>query len=98
MHVRFGAATVPGATASESTQTSAPAGTPTYANYAAPAAFGNNAGEPSIGIDWKTGKVFFQSNVNTYRVSFDDCSSPARTTWEDKSAPTAVISLDPIGF
>jgi len=90
---------LPGATASEQlTQAAAPAGTPTYANYAAPAAAGNNAGEPSIGVDWKTGKVFFQSNVNTYRVSFDDCSSPARTTWEDKTAPTAVNSLDPIGF
>ena len=82
---------LPGATASERvTQASAPAGTPTYQNYAAQAALGNNAGEPSIGVDRKTGKVFFESNVNTYRVGFDDCSSPARTTWEDKSAPTSV--------
>jgi uncharacterized repeat protein (TIGR01451 family) len=92
---------LPGASAFQRTLQAAaapPAGTPTYAIYSAPAAFGNNAGEPSIGNDWKTGKAFFQSNVNTYRVGFDDCSSPARTTWEDKSAPTAVNSLDPIGF
>src|SRR5437763_17108190 len=90
---------LPGATASEqTTQAAAPAGTPIYANYAAPAAFGNNAGEPSIGADWKTGKVFFQSNVNTYRVSFDDCSSPARAAWEDKTAPTSATTLDPILF
>jgi uncharacterized repeat protein (TIGR01451 family) len=107
MHVRFSAATVtalallalvPGAAASESTQTAAPAGTPTYASYSAPAAFGNNAGEPSIGVDWKTGNVFFQSNTSTYRVSFDDCSSPARATWEERSAPTSVTTLDPILF
>jgi uncharacterized repeat protein (TIGR01451 family) len=90
---------LPGATASEqASQAASPAATPTYANYAAPAALGNNAGEPSIGVDWKTGKVFFESNISTYRVSFDDCSSPARTTWEDRSAPTSVQSLDPILF
>jgi uncharacterized repeat protein (TIGR01451 family) len=108
MHLRFGAATVaalalfalvPGATASEQvTQAATPAGTPTYANYAAPAALGNNAGEPSIGVDWKTGKVFYQSNVNTYRLNFDDCSSPARAAWEDRTAPTSAATLDPILF
>jgi hypothetical protein len=29
---------------------------------------------------------------------FDDCSSPAKTTWEDKIAPTSITSLDPILF
>jgi len=43
---------------------------------------GNGAGEPSIGVNPATGKVFFQSNTQTLRVTFDDTSSPARTTWE----------------
>ena len=64
---------------------------------------GNNAGEPSIGIDWapkvaslrndanKTntgGVAFFQSGNNTLRVSFDDRTVPSTALWEDKSAPT----------
>lgn len=45
------------------------------------------------------GVVFFTANLNEFRVSFDDCSSPAKNLWEDKTAPTeGIISLDPIGF
>jgi len=69
-----------------------------YFNYQAPAGLGTGAGEPSIGVNPKTGKVFFEANTQTLRVTFDDTSSPARTTWEDKSAPNAVTSLDPILF
>jgi hypothetical protein len=86
-----------------------------------------SAGEPSIGIDWtphtpfgmslKHGTVnsggiaFFTANLNEYRVSFDDCSSPAKNPntpsgtltnaplWEDVTNSTErQISLDPIGF
>jgi hypothetical protein len=86
-----------------------------------------SAGEPSIGIDWtphtpfgmslKHGTVnsggiaFFTANLNEYRVSFDDCSSPAKNPntpagtltnaplWEDVTNSTEKeISLDPIGF
>jgi hypothetical protein len=38
------------------------------------------------------------SDLHTYRVSFDDSTSPAAATWEDKSAPNNVTSLDPILF
>jgi hypothetical protein len=75
---------------------------PGYANYQPPAAsgFGGDAGEPSIGANWKTGKVVFQSNTHTLRVTFNDSVSPATATWEDKSAAppncTAVTGLDPI--
>ena len=72
-------------------------GVPRYQNYAAPNGLGTNAGEPSIGVDWPTGKVFMSSNTQTLRVTFDDsCSSSAKTTWDDVSAPNAVTSLDPI--
>lgn len=69
-----------------------------YFNYHAPEGLGTGAGEPSIGVNPKTGKVFFQASTQTLRVTFDDTSSPARTTWEDKSAPNAVTTLDPILF
>lgn len=86
---------------------------PRYQNYAAPTGLGDNAGEPSIGVDWNpnvaslkhdkvnTGGVsFFQSGPNTLRASFDDCSSPAKDQWDDVSTPfvqQAALS-DPIGF
>src|SRR5256885_6102356 len=61
---------------------------------------GLDAGEPSIGADWKTGKVMYISDLTTFRVTFDD-SCPAnaqKSTWEDKSAPNNQESLDPILF
>ncbi|HEV8383365.1 MAG TPA: Ig-like domain-containing protein [Candidatus Acidoferrales bacterium] len=69
-----------------------------YMNYAAPAPLGRTAGEPSIGCNWKTKRVMYQSILQTLRVEFDDCSSPARDTWLDKSAPTSVTGFDPILF
>lgn len=72
-------------------------GVPRYQNYAAPNGLGTSAGEPSIGVDWPTGKTFISSSTQTLRVTFDDsCSSSAKTTWEDVSAPNALTSLDPI--
>jgi hypothetical protein len=45
------------------------------------------------------GVAFFTANLNEFRVSFDDCPSPARYLWEDKTSPTeGGASLDPIGF
>jgi hypothetical protein len=60
---------------------------------------GTDAGEPSIGVNWKTGKVMYQSGLTTFRVTFNDaCPSTPSATWEDKSAPTSQESLDPILF
>jgi BNR repeat-like domain len=71
---------------------------PGYGVYTPPAGFQKfDAGEPSIGVNWKTGSVFYQSSLQTMRVRFDDSASPARATWEDVSAPTtSIVSLDPI--
>jgi hypothetical protein len=85
---------------------------PRYQSYAAPTGVAESSGEPSISIDWNpnngalrhgtvnTGGVdFFTSNFNELRVSFDDCSSPAHSLWEDVTSPTeGVTTLDPIGF
>lgn len=83
---------------------------PTFSNHISPAALGNDAGEPSIGVDWaprvpslkhdqvNTGGVaFFTSYSTQLRVSFDDATSPASALWEDASSPV-LPGLDPIGF
>ena len=86
---------------------------PRYHNFHAAEGMGDNAGEPSIGIDWNpnvasmrhdkvnTGGVsFFQSGPNTLRTHFDDCSSPAKAQWDDVSTPFVqqFVLSDPIGF
>jgi hypothetical protein len=73
---------------------------PNYTNFTPPSSLSNsnNAGEPSIGANWKTGKILYQSYTDTYQVTFNDTSTPATASWVAKRAPSAVISLDPILF
>jgi hypothetical protein len=71
---------------------------PTYINYQAPPNMGNDAGEPSIGVNWLTGRAMFQAGLETMRVTFDDTKSPATATWVDKNPPNNITSLDPILF
>ena len=84
-----------------------------FQSYAAGTGQADNAGEPSLGVDWNPnvpalqhdnvntgGVAFFTSGSNEFRVNFDDCASPAIYNWEDVSAlfdQTFVLS-DPIGF
>ena len=56
------------------------------------------AGEPSIGVDWNTGRSFIEAGNHTLRVTFNDAVKPATSTWEDKRSPFARVSLDPILF
>ena len=68
--------------------------------------YGVSAGEPSVGVDWATGKIMVQSDVQTLRIAFDDdpatgapmCPAYSTTTWEDRSAPTSHQDSDPILF
>jgi hypothetical protein len=70
---------------------------PRYANYTPPQGLGGNAGEPSIGVDRRTGKVMYIAGTQTLRVTFNDCSSPATAKWEDVSATlTSQTTFDPI--
>jgi len=70
---------------------------PRYANYTPPDGVGTSAGEPSIGVDQRTGKVMYVAGTQTLRVAFNDCSSPATATWEDVSAlQTSQVTFDPI--
>ncbi|HEY2880202.1 sialidase family protein [Nocardioides sp.] len=81
---------------------------PGFTTYPAPKDLNpdvNSAGEPSIGNDWKTGATMYQSYLSTYKVAFDDSTSPATAHWSDVSATAAtgcpqggLTSLDPILF
>jgi hypothetical protein len=80
---------------------------PGFRTYAAPQALpdSNSAGEPSIGTNWNSGATLYQSYLSTYKVMFDDSTSPATATWTDASATVAdgcpqggLTSLDPILF
>ncbi|MGH8101000.1 MAG: hypothetical protein ACREIW_06865, partial [Chthoniobacterales bacterium] len=55
---------------------------------------------PMNNINLNTGGVaFYTANLNEFRVGFDDCSSPAKNTWEDVTNISETINtLDPIGF
>lgn len=72
---------------------------PTYNNLAPPANLGQSAGEPTVGLNFSTGKAMFIASLQTLRVTFNDGVSPATATWENKSAPnTSITSFDPILF
>jgi|GEM_PF-2240562 len=70
-----------------------------YHNFAASGTLGTGAGEPTVGVNWKTNRAMFISGTQTLRVTFDDSTVPARATWEDKSfLGTDLITMDPILF
>jgi hypothetical protein len=83
-------------------------GAPAFINYPAPenippsvgstTSGAHGAGEPSIGVDWATGRAFIEAGNHTLRVTFNDAVTPATAFWEDKRSPFARVSLDPILF
>jgi hypothetical protein len=73
---------------------------PSYRQYLAPKDVSDNAGEPSIGNNWKTGATLFTSNTDLYKVDFDDKAGTSKWTLvnDDVVDPSNKISFDPIGF
>src|SRR5438552_11650166 len=69
--------------------------TPTFAVSAAPSSLTNhnNAGEPSIGVDWKTGNVMYQAYTSTYKIT---PPSGGSASWSNVSSPASQFNLDPI--
>ena len=76
---------------------------PGFRNYKAPKtlADANNAGEPSIGANFKTGSAMYQAYLSTYKVTW----AAGRARWHDVSANAqngclvgGTESLDPILF
>jgi hypothetical protein len=63
-----------------------------FVDYKAPStiASADFAGEPSIGVDWRTGAVLYQASGSTYRVNLD------AGTWTDVSSPYTSFNVDPI--
>jgi hypothetical protein len=81
------------------TPTPSTATPPTYDNFVPPSTLGQRAGEPTVGLNFATGRAMFIASLQTLRVTFNDAVSPATATWENKSAPnTSVTSFDPILF
>ena len=65
----------------------------TYTSYTG-GSLGHDAGEPSIGVSWKTGAVFLQAGLETDKVVFD---AAGHASWSDvSSSTTSFVSLDPI--
>ena len=69
-----------------------------YGNYPLAAIPGSeNSGEPSIGVDWTTGNVYFQANLNTIKAQFPSYgANPALT--DVSCAATTATTLDPIMY
>ena len=58
---------------------------------------GTDAGEPSIGVNWKTGVALYISRLTTFRVNFDDsCPTSPTALWSEHNAPNNANTLDPI--
>ncbi|HKP71818.1 MAG TPA: hypothetical protein VJT82_02705, partial [Pyrinomonadaceae bacterium] len=82
------------------------ASVPRYFNYAAPAGVAEAAGEPSIGVNWRSERIFSNSGgaipnggTVTYfggflpymlKATFDDSASPANVLWDQ--APLTVAN------
>jgi PKD repeat protein len=80
------------------------AGRPRFFSYAAPLGMAEASGEPSIGINWTTERLFSNSLFTTpnggtsmyfggfmtaaLKVTFSDCSSPATVIWDQKALTT----------
>ena len=73
---------------------------PTYQAFEAPKSAATDAGEPSIGNNWKSGKTLFTSYTGEYTVDFNfkDKTSKWTLVNDDVVDPSNKISLDPIGF
>jgi hypothetical protein len=70
-------------------------GTPAFTNLAAPSSFGNvnNAGEPSLGVNGKTGAMLYQAYSSTYKLAVNAAGTP---TWTDVTPAHHLFNIDPI--
>jgi len=67
-----------------------------YTSYVAPPGLADNAGEPSVGLNPKTGNAFLLADTNLSKISFGANSA----TFAKVTLPpsTGTTSLDPIAF
>jgi hypothetical protein len=72
---------------------------PRFFDYKPPSGLGENAGEPTLGVNFSTGNVMYIALLETLRASFDDSSSPANARWFNRSfLTTGARTNDPILF
>ncbi|TMD10512.1 MAG: hypothetical protein E6J02_00750 [Chloroflexi bacterium] len=58
-----------------------------------------NAGEPSLGTDWKRGVAMYMAGTQISRITFNDTASPPTATWTDVTPPQqGVVNEDAILF
>lgn len=82
------------------------AGDPGFSDASPPAGYETadvlarqNAGEPSLGVDWKTGAAMYMAGTQISRVTFDDGASPPKASWTDVTPPQqSVVNEDAILF
>jgi hypothetical protein len=56
-----------------------------------------NAGEPSVGVNWNTGKVMYMAGAQITQLTFDDTRKPATASFVDVTpAKQAQANEDPI--
>jgi hypothetical protein len=68
-----------------------------YVNYHGPLNLIGNAPEPTMGVDFESGRALYIANLKTARATWDDRKNPPAVKWEDKSfVMTSVATLDPI--
>jgi hypothetical protein len=74
------------------------AGVPSFITSAAPDTLteAGNAGEPSLGVSWKSGNAFYMAGSSTYKIHADDHLAPPAITWSDVSSPYSIFNVDPI--
>lgn len=74
------------------------AGNPAFTVSAAPSSLSDAgyAGEPSLGVSWKSGNAMYMAGTSTYKLRFDDRVTPPAITWSDVSSPYSLFNLDPI--
>jgi hypothetical protein len=76
-----------------------PAYAPRFFNYKPPSGLGEHAGEPTLGVNFKSGNVMYIALLETLRAKFHDDSSPARVDWFNRSfLTTSTRTNDPILF
>ncbi|HVL87401.1 MAG TPA: fibronectin type III domain-containing protein [Candidatus Thermoplasmatota archaeon] len=63
-----------------------------------PSGMGNNAGEPGVGVNWNTGRVFINSFNRVLRATFDDSVFPPTVQWQDVTPLGSIINVDPVLF
>ncbi|MBJ7607841.1 MAG: hypothetical protein JF887_00205 [Candidatus Dormibacteraeota bacterium] len=68
-------------------------GDPQFQNYMSPIqnrdGLGRpNAGEPSVGADFKTGAIMYMAGTQVSRINFDDTKVPPKDTWTDVTPPS----------